>query len=58
VRPGIVIGQQVFGHYLSQLVLVDDQQPVQELPAQGADDPLADRVRSGACGGLATRLCS
>ena len=41
VRPGIVIVQQVLGHYLSQMVLVDDQQPVQELPAQDADDPLA-----------------
>jgi len=35
---------KVFGQHASQVVLVDDQQPVEELAAQGADDPLADRV--------------
>jgi hypothetical protein len=29
------------------VVLIDDQQPVEELAAQGADHPLADGVRSG-----------
>jgi len=38
---------QIFGEYLTQVVLIDDQHPVGELPAQGADDPFADRVRSG-----------
>jgi len=46
VRPGIVIVEQVLGQNPSQVVLVDDQHPVQQLPAQGADHPLADRVRS------------
>jgi hypothetical protein len=26
------------------MVLIDDQQPVEKLPAQGADDPFAGRV--------------
>ena len=47
VRPGCVVVQQVFGQYPAQLVLIDDQQPVEELPAQGADDPFADGVRPG-----------
>ena len=47
VRPGSVIVPQVFGQRPSQVVLIDDQHPVKELPAEGADDPLADRVRSG-----------
>ena len=47
VRPGIVVVQQVFGQHPAQMVLVDDQHPVQELPAQGTDDPLTDRIRSG-----------
>jgi hypothetical protein len=38
---------QVPGQHLSQVVLIDDQQPVEEFPAKGADDPFADRVRSG-----------
>jgi hypothetical protein len=29
------------------MMLIDDQQPVEELPAQGTDDSLADGVRSG-----------
>ncbi|MGO9667004.1 MAG: hypothetical protein ACLPS1_00135 [Streptosporangiaceae bacterium] len=28
-------------------MLADDQQPVEELAAQGADDSLADGIRSG-----------
>jgi hypothetical protein len=35
---------KVFGQHASQVVLVDDQQPVEELAAQGANDPFADRV--------------
>jgi hypothetical protein len=50
---GVVVPPQVLGQYLAQVVLADDQQPVEELPAEGADDPFADGVRPGACGGLA-----
>jgi hypothetical protein len=39
VRPGGVVVLQVLGQHPSQVVLIDDQQPVQEFPAQGADDP-------------------
>jgi hypothetical protein len=46
VRPGSVVMPQVFGQHPAQMVLIDDQQPVQELPSQGADHPFADRVRS------------
>jgi hypothetical protein len=38
------------------MVLMDDQQPVEDLAAKGTDDLLADGVRSGACGGLARIL--
>jgi hypothetical protein len=47
VRPGRVVVLQVLGQRLAQMVVIDDQQPVEEFPAQGADDRLADRVRSG-----------
>ena len=47
VRPGGVVMLKVFGQYLAQMVLIDDQQPVEKFPAQGTDDPFADRVRSG-----------
>jgi hypothetical protein len=43
---------QVLGQHLAQVVLADDQQPVEELPAEGAGDSFADGVRPGACGGL------
>ena len=38
---------KVFGQHLPQMMLVDDQQPVEQLPAQGTDDPFAGGVRSG-----------
>jgi hypothetical protein len=44
VRPGCVVVPQVSGHHLVQVVLVDDQQPVEELAAQGADESFADCV--------------
>ena len=47
VRPGGVVVLQVPGQYLVQVVLIDDQQPVEDLPPQGADHPFADGVRSG-----------
>src|ERR1019366_1176595 len=39
--------QQVLGQHLAQMTLVDDQQPVEQLPAQGTDYRLAGGVRSG-----------
>ena len=39
VRPGGVVVVQVLGRHLVQVVLVDDQQPAGQLPAQSADDP-------------------
>jgi hypothetical protein len=47
VRPTGVVMMKVLGQHPAQVVLADDQQPVEELAAQGADDSLADRVRSG-----------
>ena len=56
VRPAAVVMLKVLGEHPAQMVLIDDQQPVQELAAQGTDDPFADRVRSRRCGGLARIL--
>ena len=47
VRSAGVVVSQVLGENLPQVVLIDDQKPVENLPAQGADDPFADRVRLG-----------
>ena len=47
VRPGGVVVDQVFGQYPPQMVLAEDQQPVEQFTAQGADDPFADGVCSG-----------
>jgi len=44
MRPASVVMLQISGKYMAQVMLIDDQQPVEELPAQGSDDPLADRV--------------
>jgi hypothetical protein len=44
VRPGCVVVLQVFGKHLAQVMLIDDQQPVKEFPAQGADNSLADGI--------------
>ena len=44
VRPGGVVVPYVFGQYLAQVVLTDDQEPVKELTTEGADDPFADGV--------------
>jgi hypothetical protein len=46
-KAGSVVVLQVFGQRPSQLVLIDDQHPLEEFPAQGAGDPFADGVRSG-----------
>ena len=47
VRPSGVVVPQVLGQHPVQVVLIDDQQPVEEFPAQGTDNPFADRVRPG-----------
>jgi hypothetical protein len=47
VRSRGVVVLKVFGQHQAQMVLVYNQQPVDDLPAQGADDPFADGVRSG-----------
>ncbi len=44
VRPGGVVMPQVLGQHPVQMVLIDDQEPVEELTTEGADDPFADRV--------------
>jgi hypothetical protein len=44
VRPGCVVVHHVLGQHLSQVVLIEDQQLVEELPAEGADDSFADGV--------------
>jgi hypothetical protein len=44
VRPGRVVVRHVLGQHPSQVVLIDDQQLVEELSAEGADDPFADGV--------------
>jgi hypothetical protein len=46
VRPGYVVVLKVFGQHPPQMALIDDKQPVEKFPAQGTDDPFADRVRS------------
>jgi hypothetical protein len=47
VRPGRVVVRHVLGQHPSQVMLIEDQQLVEELPAEGAYDPFADCVRSG-----------
>jgi hypothetical protein len=47
VRPGAVVVEQVSGQYQAQVLLVDYQQPTEELAPQGAGHPFADGVRSG-----------
>jgi hypothetical protein len=44
VRPGGVVVLQVLGQDLAQVALVEDEQPVEYLAAQGADHALADRI--------------
>jgi hypothetical protein len=44
VRPGSAVLLVILGKHLLQVVLIDDQQPVEEFPAQDADEPLANRV--------------
>jgi hypothetical protein len=45
--PGCAVVGQVLGQQLAQVVLADDEQPVEELAAQCPYHPFADGVRSG-----------
>jgi hypothetical protein len=56
VRPGCVVMRQILGQDLAQVVLTDDKQPVEELPAQGAIILSQMAFARGACGGLARIL--
>ncbi len=47
VRPGSVVVHLVLGQDGAQMRVAGDQDPVQELAAQGADEALAGRVHSG-----------
>ena len=54
VRPGgVVVAEgirsvlKVFGQHLAQVMLIDDQQPVEELAAQSTDDPGACNKATG-----------
>jgi hypothetical protein len=42
---GRVVVHQVPSQHPVQMLLIADQQPVEDLPAKGADHPFADRVR-------------
>jgi hypothetical protein len=44
VRPGCVVVHLVFSQHGAQMAFPEDQHAVQELPAQGTDEALADRV--------------
>ena len=46
VRPGRVVVPHVLSQHPPQVLLIDDQGSVEELTAQGTDDPFADSVRS------------
>jgi hypothetical protein len=56
VWQGGVVVRQVLAQYPAQVALADDQQPVEDFAPQGPDDPFADSVALGACGGLARIL--
>jgi hypothetical protein len=45
VRPVAVVVDQVLAEYQGQVAFADDQDPVQELAAQGSDDGVYQRRR-------------
>jgi hypothetical protein len=49
VRPGRAVVRLVFSQHSVQMTLPEDQHAVQELPAQGADQALADCFISAVC---------
>src|ERR1035438_2863447 len=46
MRPGGVVMRLVFGQDRAQMPAAEDQHPVKDLPAQGADEALAGRVHA------------
>jgi hypothetical protein len=56
VRPGGVVVPQVLGQHVAQVVLVNDQQPVEELPRRVPIVCSQMAFALGACGGLARIL--
>ena len=56
VRPGCVVVAQVFGQHPAQVVLIDDQQPVEESRRRVLIILSQIAFALGACGGLATIL--
>jgi hypothetical protein len=44
VRTSSVVVPQVLGQDPAQMILINDQHPVEDLSAQGTETPLADRV--------------
>ena len=57
IRPGGVVVPQVLGQHVAQVVLVNDWQPVEEFPAEGAPIVCSQMAFAlGACGGLARIL--
>ena len=42
MRPTGVVVLKVLGQHLLQVVLIDDEQPVEEFPAKGANHPFAE----------------
>jgi len=46
VRPGRIVVRLVLGQDGAQMPFAEDQHAVEQLPAQGADKPLADRVHA------------
>ena len=47
VRPGSVVVLKILGQYLSQVMLIYDQQPVEEFPAHVSAENLIHVTRSG-----------
>jgi hypothetical protein len=51
--------QQVLGQHLSQVVLIDDQQPAGEFPVQGTyDSYLCGSASSTPCGALSPAIAA
>ena len=53
VRPGRAVVHLVLGQHGTQMALPENQHAVQELTAQGTDEPLADRVHPRSLDGRA-----
>jgi transposase len=53
VRPGYVVVHLIFSQDCAQVCLAEDQHAIEEFPAQGADQALADRVHPRSLDGRA-----